>query len=56
VRLYKDELFIEALREATPQNILPRLKEIAATLPERSAEFDDLSKAIAILEQRMEKE
>ncbi len=55
VRLYKDELFFEALEDAEPAKILPKLKMLAGEIERQSAEFDDLSKTIAILEGKMGK-
>ncbi len=53
VRLYKDELFIEALRDAEPARVLPKLKLLAGEVERHSTAFDDLSKTITILEDRL---
>jgi hypothetical protein len=54
VRLYKDEVFIEALRDAEPAKVLPKLKLLASEVERESTAFDDLSKTITILENKME--
>jgi len=53
VRLYKDELFIEALEDAEPVRVLPKLKVLAGQIERNSTAFDDLSRAITILEDKM---
>ena len=55
VRLYKDEVFIEALRDAEPARVLPKLKMLAGEVERNSTAFDDLSKTIMVLEGKMEK-
>jgi hypothetical protein len=55
VRLYKDELFIEALEDAEPAKVLPELKMLAGEIDQNSTAFDDLSETIMILEDKLEK-
>ena len=55
VRMYKDELFFEALEDAEPSRVLPKLKMLASETPRNSTAFDDLSETIATLEQKLEK-
>jgi hypothetical protein len=55
VRLYKDELFIEALEDAEPTKILPKLKMLACGIERHSTAFKDLSDTITVLENKMEK-
>ena len=55
VRLYKDEAFIEALRDAEPAKVLPELKMLATEIERNSTAFEDLSKTITILENKLEK-
>jgi hypothetical protein len=55
VRLYKDEIFIEALRNAEPTRVLPELKMLAGQVTRNSTAFEDLSKTITILEGKLER-
>ncbi len=52
VRLYKDENFISVLKKATPLKMLPKLTELATTVPVNSTAFEYLSKTIIVLEKR----
>jgi hypothetical protein len=52
VMQYKDELFIDALKKASPEMVLEPLKELRSRFPERSAEYGDLSSTIHTLEQK----
>ena len=53
VRLFKDEVLIDALRDAEPTKVLPELKMLAGEVERRSTAFEDLSKTITILEGKM---
>jgi hypothetical protein len=55
VRLFKDEVFIDALRDAEPTKVLPALKMLAGEVERHSTAFGDLSKTITILEGKREK-
>lgn len=52
VQKYKDELFIDALKEAPPGMVLEPLKELRSTIEEKYAEYGDLSATIRVLEQK----
>lgn len=52
VQKYKDELFIDALKEAPPGKVLEPLKELRSTLEEKYAEYGDLSAAIHVLSKK----
>lgn len=52
VQKYTDELFIDGLKEASPEMVLEPLKLLRSRFPERSAEYGDLSSTITMLEQK----
>jgi hypothetical protein len=52
VKLYLDELFIDALKDAPPEIVLEPLKALRATIGEQYAEYKDLSSTIEVLEQK----
>lgn len=55
VQKYKDELFIDALKDAPPEMVLESLKALRSRFPERSAQYEDLTATITVLEQRKNK-
>jgi hypothetical protein len=52
VKIYMDELFIDALKKAPLEIVLEPLKALRATIGEQYAEYKDLSSAIEVLEQK----
>lgn len=54
VQKYLDELFIDALKEASPAIVLEPLKALRSTIEEKYAEYGDLSSTIHMLEQKTE--
>ena len=55
VQQYTDELFIDALKDAPPERVLEPLRKLRATMPVGCAEYEDLSRAIRVLEQKQAK-
>jgi hypothetical protein len=56
VQKYGDELFIDALKEASPEIVLEPLKALRSTIEEKYAEYGDLSSTIQTLEQKATEE
>lgn len=52
VQKYRDEVFIDALKEAPPEFVLESLKKLRSTIEEKYTEYRDLSSTIQVLEQK----
>jgi len=52
VQKYKDELFIDVLKDASPEMALESLKKLRSTIAENYAEYEDVSFTINVLEQK----
>lgn len=52
VKIYTDELFIDALTAAPPEIVLEPLKALREPIEEKYAEYKDLSSTIEVLEQK----
>ena len=56
VKIYLDELFIDALKKAPPEIVLEPLKALRGSIEEKYAEYGDLSSTIQVLEQKQLKQ